>query len=415
MMHSTTHLRRLAPLAALALLLPAAALSQQPAADTSLLTHIAVQARQRATVVAAGAAAPNAASVTLYRDALADIQRHDLTTAATELSAALARTRDYALYRGELGYVTALLGRLDEAASEYTRAYQAQQRNAWYLAGLAVVRAGQRQYADAAGTIQLAAQSDSAVVDSLIAGAAAGWFESAGDRGGALTWARMAVQKSPGDAGSWLRIAMTLRARQDTTPEGEAAVRRYMTLSGDRAEKVAHALLAENLYNHGKTDSALALVTFAAQDTAYREYAAQLYLQAGRDAFQHRDVEKAIALLAQGRAFAVPAQLPAFSNITGRAMLLKLQSLLADAEETHSCDHAHAADSLATLTERNLREGVPFDSARTTMMLASVLPGFKQNAQTAIMSCRAPGAPARRPATRPATRPAARPAPARRP
>ena len=400
---------RAAVLCAAAAAFPALAAAQQAVAvpDSVVLEHIAAQARQRATVVMAGGAAPNANSATQYREALADIQRGDLNAAATGLTAALARARDNGLYRGDLAYVYARTGRLDDAITEYTRAYQAQQRNAWYLAGIAAVKAAQQKWADAAGTIQLATQGDSAVADSVIAGAAAQWFEAAGDRGGALTWSRIAVEKNPLDAASWLRVAVSLRARQDSSPEGETAVRRYLALRGEQADKVAHALLAENLYNHGKTDSALALVTFAAQDSAYREYAAQLYLQAGRDAFQRRDVERSLTLLGTGRGYAVPAQVPAFANITGRAQLLKLQSLLADVEESHSCETARSADSLATSIERNLQAGVSFDSARTTMMLTTVLPGFKQNAQSAIGSCRAPAAtPARRPA-----RPAARPRP----
>lgn len=404
--------RRIALAALLAALLPSLARAGQiEPADTALLNHVATMARQRATQIQGGAPPANAASVALYREALAEMQRGDWTAAATQLTAALARARDNPLYRGDLAFAYARLGRLDQAATEYTRAYQAQQRNAWYLAGLAAVRGVQRQWADAAGSIQLAVQSDSAVADSVIAPAAAAWFEFANDRSASLAWARIGVAKNPDHAPSWLRIAVALRARRDSTPEGEMAIRRYVTLRGDSAEKLALALMADILYNTGKTDSALTMVAVAAQDTSYREFAAQLFLQAGRDAFQRRDVDSAIALLNTGRAWSVPSQRAAFSNITGRAQLLKVQSMLADLEESRNCDQARAADSLVSQTERNLLEGVAFDSARTTMMLG-VLPGFKQNVQSAIASCRPAGqAPARRPPATPARRPAPAPRP----
>ncbi len=389
--------------------LPAAATAQLAAGDSSLIAYVSRMARQRAAQLSTGAPPTNAASLAQYREALADMERGNLTIAAAELTAALQRAPQNALFRGDRAYVYALMGHLDEAATEYTGAYQVQQQNAWYLAGVAVTRGAQHQWAQAAGTIQLAVQTDSTVADSVIAGAAAAWFEQAVDRTAALTWARMAVEKNPLDAPNWLRISMVLRARQDSTPEGEQAVRRYLSLSGEHADTVAYALLADHLYNRGQIDSALALVAVAAQDSAYREFASQLYLQAGRDAFQHRDIDRTMALLARGRTWSTPAQQPAFSNITGRAQLLKLSSMLAGLEQSHSCEAAHAADSLATRTEQSLQEGVPFDSARTVMMLTSVMPGIRQGVQSAIANCRpagqaAPPPPRRRPAAAPAPR-----------
>ena len=382
--------------------------AQQPAADTALMRHIAVQARQRdASLGTPAAPAPAQAQ---YREALADIERGDLPIASTELTAALQRARNNALFLGDRAYVYARLGQLDNAATDFTRAYQAQQQNAWYLVGLAAVRAAQRQWADAGGTIQLAANTDSAVIDSVTAPAAGNWLESAGDRTAALAWARLSVRKNPNDAPSWLRIALYLRQRQDSSSEGPEAISHYMALKGQNADRLAFALMAEQVYNSGKTDSGLALVRIAAQDSSYREYAAQLYLQAGRDAFQHRDIDHALALLATGRPWATPAQLPPYNNITGRAQLLKLQAMLANLEESHNCDSAHAADTMLMKTDSSLRAGASFDSARTNTMLTTILPGFRQNVQNAIASCRAPGAPAtpRRGAT-------PRPAPPRRP
>src|SRR4051812_41838283 len=145
MFHSTTPFARIAAAAVLPLVLPAVLASQQAPAtlsssDSVLLTHVAVMARQRSTALLGDRASANASSANQYREALADVDRGDLSTAATELTAALARARDNALYRGDLAFVYGRMGRFDEAATEFTRAYQALQRNAWYLAGLAVIK-----------------------------------------------------------------------------------------------------------------------------------------------------------------------------------------------------------------------------------------------------------------------------------
>jgi hypothetical protein len=394
-------------LAALMLAPPRIAAAQQSGADTVLLHHIAIQARQRdAQIGTANAPAPAAAQ---YREALADLERGEYPIAATELSAALQRARNNPLYLGDRAYAYAVQGQFDPAGRDYRAAYAAQQRNAWYIAALAELAAAQNNWTEAAGNAQLAANTDSAVVDSLFAPAAATWFASANDRTGAFTWSKLSTQRNPADAQSWLRIALFLRQRQDSSAEGPDAVRRYIALKGEHADRLAFALMAEQVYNSGKTDSGLALARIAAQDSGYREYAAQLYLQAGRDAFQHRDIPNTLALLTQGRQWATPAQLPAFSNITGRAQLLKLQSMLASIEESHNCDSAHVADTLLSKTEQSLREGASFDTARTNTMVNTVLPGFRQNVQSAISSCRQGGAATPRRSTAP------RPAPARRP
>ncbi len=138
-------------------------------------------ARQKATQLTAGQPAPPPATVAQYREALSDIDRGDLRAAAAGLSAALARAPRNAQFRGDLAYVYASGAHYDEAATEFQRAFQTLQGDVWYLVGLAATRAAQRQFVDAAGTIQLAASNDSAVVDSVVGPAAASWFEQAGD------------------------------------------------------------------------------------------------------------------------------------------------------------------------------------------------------------------------------------------
>ena len=414
MFQSRTHIR-LAVLAAITLVLPAVARAQAAAtlssADSALLAHIAVMARQRSTALLGDRAAGNAASAATYREALADIDRGELATAATELTAALARARDNALYRGDLAYVYARLGRFEDASTEYTRAYQALQRNAWYLMGIATVKAAQGQFPDAAGTVQLAASNDSAVVDSVTVGPAANWFGLTTDRTAALTWARMAVQKNPNDPNSYLTIARVLAQRGDSSGEGGAAIASYFRMHQGAADPMAYALWANDLYGKGKLDSAIAVMRNASSDSLYRRYLALYYLEAATRTSGGRgsNADSGLALLRSGREFADSATMIRYKYLTGRVQLMKLQTELSDT--TRSCDIANHANALADSIQMNLRDGASADTTRANMLLNTILPGFKQNAQAAVTSCRQPGAtPARRPpAPPPARRPARRP------
>jgi Flp pilus assembly protein TadD len=385
---------------------PATPAVQAAPGDTALWSLIGRSARAKTTELNPTTPAVNARVVTQYRDALSDIEAGRYGDALLTLQAVIQRAPQNPLYHGDLAYALLRAGRFDDAGNAYTRAYQLLQTNAWFLVGIAAVRAAQSQWPDAAGTIQLAAQTDSSVIVGPVASHASGWFEQAGDGSGALTWARLAVLRTPDDAASWLRIAKYLRARNDTTPEGPAAVMRFRALRPD--DRLGLALYADLLFSAGKVDSALALVAIAAQDSAYREFAAQMHLQAGRDLFQRRDSKGAIRVLTLGQQWATTAQRPAFSNIIGRADLLLLNAALTALENDRSCAAARSADSLAKNTEQNLRDGISFDSVRTMSMLENIVPQYKTNAANAVRTCS--DAPAARPAPR---RPAAVPRPAR--
>ena len=409
MFHSRTHIR-VAVMAAMTLVLPAFAYAQAAAtlssADSALLAHVAVMARQRSTALLGDRAAGNAASAATYREALADIDRGELATAATALTAALARARDNALYRGDLAYVYARLGRFEDASTEYTRAYQALQGNAWYLVGIAVVKAAQGQFPDAAGAVQLAASNDSAVVDSITVGPAASWFGLTSDRAAALAWARLAVAKNPNDPKSYLAIARVLAQRGDSSGEGGAAIASSFRMHQGPADPLASALWANDVYRRGQLDSAIALMRNASSDSLYRRYLALYYIEAATRASSGRitNADSGLALLRAGREFADSATLIQYRYLTGRVQLMKLQVELNDT--TRSCDIAHHANALADSIQANLREGAAADSSRANLLLNAILPGFKQNAQAAVTSCRQPGAtPARRPAPAPRRRP----------
>ena len=390
-------------LASAALAPPRAVAQVAPVIDSNFVKRMGQMARQRAVQLATPPAQPeNPRAVQQYRDALADMERGAFGDAATKLQAVLLRAPLNAMYHGDLAYAYLRLGQWEPASTEYTRAYQAQQQNGWYVLGIATTKAAQRPFADAAGAADLAAQTDSSVVDGVLASVTAGWFEAAGDRTRALAWARIAVQKSPDNAIDYLRIASYLMTRNDTTPEGIAAVRRYLALRP--GDKLGSAVYANYLYVAGNSDSAMTLAEFAAADSAYRAFAAQVFLSAGRSLLLRRDVDRTIQVLTKGQTWADSTQRPGFANILGRAQLLRLSALFTTYEDGHSCEVAHTLDTLMAATERNLRAGIPFDSLRTQSLIENVLPQYKANAQSAVQTCGAA-----RPTNRPPQRPAPRP------
>src|SRR5258708_31878680 len=109
------------------------AAAQLPAAlDTAFTRHVAERARQRAAQLIGTPAQPeNQGVVRQYREALSDMDSAKWTDALASLLAVTRRAPTNAMYQGDLAYVHLRAGQLDPAATEYTKAYQAQQQNGW--------------------------------------------------------------------------------------------------------------------------------------------------------------------------------------------------------------------------------------------------------------------------------------------
>lgn len=389
----------------LALFLAAPLMAQAPQApqaavapDTSYLAHVMQQARARADQLAAQRADQRADAQ--YREAVAEIERGAYSDAALSLQAALQRSRNNPKYHGDLGYVYGRMRQWSDAYASFVNAYQNQQQNKWYLLAAAVAKAEQRSWGDAAGTVQLAVSADSAMIDARLAQLAASWYQQAGDGTQAITWARIAISKDSTDGRSWLRVAAALNARNDSSPESAVAIRRAWALLPE--DRLANGLFAGLLYRLDQMDSALARAAFAAQDSSYREFAAHLHLEAGRVALGRRALARSRQALETGLPWATEAQRPAYQNLLGRGELLRATGMLEALQARANCDSARVVDTLLSTAERNLAAGVSYDSTRTTMILAQVLPSYKTQARQAVeSSCRAPSAPARRPARRP--------------
>jgi len=392
-------MKRLLLLACVMAAAPAAA--QTTSADTSWVTQIAQRARAKATELQAGQR-PDQRAEAQYTEAVAEMERGAFSDAALTLQAALQRSRGNAKYRGDLAYAYARAGSWPEAHEAWIQAYRAMNQNPWYLVGASLAKAQQRSWADAAGTIQLAVQADSSIIDGRMAREAASWFQQAGDGAQALAWAQLAVARDSTDGRSWLRVAAAMNARSDSSPEALTAIRKAAMLLPE--DRLANALLAGLLWRSGQIDSALERAAVAAQDSSYRSFAANLYFEAGRQAISRREAARARAALARGREFAADSsQRLGIAYMMGRAELLYASELLRGLETAPNCDSARLADTVLASAQRNLTEGAPFDSARAPMFINQVLPNYRTQAANAVHSSCSGAAPAR-PGARPPAR-----------
>jgi len=170
---------------------------------------------------------------------------------------------------------------------------------------------------------------------------------------------------------------------------------------------------ANYLYVAGQNDSAMTFAEYAASDSTYRPFAAQVFLAAGRTLLVRRNTDAALTVLRKGQDWADSTQRPSFRLFIGRAQLLQVSAALNSYQDHPNCDLAHAADSLTTVASANLRAGLMVDSARTQQLLEMVVAPDSANAQAAVHNCASASQPQRGRPTRPAARPAqpARPRP----
>lgn len=385
-----------------ALLATPAALSAQDL--DSLFVAAAERARLKATELA-GSARPDGGA-RQYTEALTDLQAGRWSDAALSLQAAMQRNRTNPVYQGDLGYALARQAQWEEAADAFASASRIQAQNAWYMVGLAAVRAVQQRWADAAGTFQLAHSTDTAVLQAPRLAAVAGQaYEAAGDRARAAEWYQIAIARSPNDAETWLRLAILQRARNDTA--GVTTIRRYMALRPN--DRLGSAVYATWLSERGQIDSALALAALAAEDSAYRPYAAEVYLAAGVNLLRARDLARAVDVLNRGKPWASAELQPTYAFYVGSAEMQQLAVRLNDLQESQSCEGTRGLDTLVARVERNLRSGRAVDSTRADMFLTQILPSYQNNVvqmtQTFCDPARQRRQPARQPARRPGNRP----------
>ena len=381
-----------------ALALPRAASAQ---ILDSLLIHASARARQKHEQLSPGL---RDGGVRQYTEARVDLDSGRWADAILSLTAAMQRGRNNPLYHGEMGYAQARLARWDEAGDAYASAARLQSTNAWWIVALGAIRAAQRRWADAAGTLQLAAQTDTSVVDARFAAIAAQAYEAASDRAKAAEWYATATQLNPEDADSWLRLGLIQRSRSDTA--GATTIRRLLRLRP--GDKLASAVLATYLSEAGQQDSALALAAAAADDSSYRPYAAEVYLRAGSALLREREFIRAVAVLKRGEPWSAIDLKPTYAFYLGIGEIQLLSMRLNNLQENQSCDSTRGLDTLVARIDSNLRAGRAVDSTRADLLLTQILPGYRTNATQ--MTARFCDPARRRPAQRPAQRPAPRPA-----
>ncbi len=375
-----------------AVALPVLARAQTPAATTatpaataadttSLLEYAANQARivaarlDSAAVAQSGRRAPNDPSFTQYSNGLVQLQNGQCEAAYLLFRSAVASSPNSARNHGDLAYSLACRQRLDDAGTEYATAIRLQSANPWYYVGLAGVRSAQQRWTEAAANYSLALATDSTILTQNMLDSAATAFQEAGNAEELLNWSRTGTQKFPNDASPWLRVAMMLRRRGDTGPEGLNAIRHFHALEPDN--RLGDAILSLYLSDAGQNDSALAYASLASADSSLREYASLVYLRVGAHMLQNREFERAAQVLYDGRAMASPGNHARYSLYLAHANIQRAVPLFQDAVAKKNCTEGNTVDSILASVDTDLHESMSLDSAQTVHILNDILPQFK--------------------------------------
>ena len=385
-----------------AVTLPALARAQQstaaPAVTTSvvdtvpLLEHAATSARavaarlDSAAVAQSGRRAPADPSATQYQNGLVQLLNGQCEAAYLLFRAAVASSPNSARNHGDLAFSLVCRQRLDDAATEYATALRLQSANPWYYVGLAAVRSMQQRYTEAAANYTLALATDSTILFPQLLDSATASFQSAGNADELFNWSKIGTEKFPNDAASWLRVAMMLRRRGDTGPEGLNAIRHFHALQPDN--RLGDAIFSLYLSDGGQNDSALAYASLASADSALREYASLVYLRVGAHMLQSRDFERAARVLNDGRNMATPGNHARYSLYLAHANIQRAVPLFQDAVAKKNCTEGNTVDSILTTVDHDLHESISLDSVQSQHIIDSILPQFKSRVADFKGTCR---------------------------
>jgi tetratricopeptide (TPR) repeat protein len=323
--------------------------------------------------------------LTQYQDALAKLQAGQLFEALQAMQNAIRANTNSALYHGDMAAIQIALQSVDDASLELVRARQIQPQNQWYTVALGAVKALRQQYSDASLNLDVAVSADSAIVDSVVAEAGVAWSWRGRRTAQAQAWAMIATQRWPGTAEPWLRLATIYRQQRDTA-HGMPAIQHYYTLRP--ADHVGQLLYAFYLYDTGRNDSALAMATAAAEDSAQRDRAAEVMYGVGARSLQlastdtvraHQmgHVDTALIALSRAKAGSTDELRPRIQLVLGYAQLTRVAVLDQQAEHDRACAPAMVLDSLVTQASENLRAGLPLDSIRVAPILDATIPQYR--------------------------------------
>ena len=372
---------------------PAAPAPAATAVDTvPLLEHAAAEARivaarlDSAAAAQAGRRAPADPSATQYQNGLVQLLSGQCEAAYLLFRSAVASSPNSARDHGDLAFTLVCRQRLDDAATEYATAIRLQSANAWYYVGLAGVRSMQQRYVEAAANYTLALATDSTILYPQMLDSATVVFQQAGNGDELLNWSRMGTQKFPNDAASWLRVAMMLRRRGDTGPEGLNAIRHFHALEPNN--HLGAAIFSLYLMDSGQNDYALAYASLASADSALREYASLVYLRVGAHMLQAQAFDRAAQVLNDGRNMAAPGNHARYSLYLAHANIQRAVPLFQDAVAKKNCTEGNTVDSILTTVDHDLHESMSLDSAQTVHILNDILPQFKQRVGEFKGTCR---------------------------
>lgn len=247
-----------------------------------------------------------------------------------------------------------------------------------------VALASARRWADAASTMALVAEVDSANIDSLFVFKITNYYQQVPDSANLLVWTRIATERLPTQASYLYSLAIMVAARGDTTSAIDA-IKRYIELKpNDGRGMLTYAVW---LSSRGQTDSSLAWAHRAADaDSMLRPSAAGLFLRAGRNVFQDTTLagpvrfQRTDSILSIGQPWATGQTRALVGYIRGLSQV-QLASLAAqDAQANRSCDAVRRTSDLLTSAEANIIVGVSINREQANQILSQYIPQLRQSA-----------------------------------
>jgi len=363
------------------------ALRQNPNSSSAYLCKVSVLRAQNAPADSILATLLLAAQVdslnSLVLRQLAAIyeQRHDTTNLITTLDRILRIDVREDQLRVGLAQLYASRSMLDSALAVINRGLEAAPSSVELLKTKGVILGAMSRWADAGSAMEQVAGIDSMNIDSLFAFRIVNYFRAAPDSAKLLAWLKVVTYRLPLQPLYWYQLAELSYARGDTA----GAVRsqqEYLKLLP--ADKRGHLAAARYLMGAGLMDSALVHLDTACTDSAFRPFAAPLYLQAGLAAYRDSNWTVAEQRLQRARDYAQGGTVVPAAFFLGLAQVQLAVRADSAAQVGRNCDAARRESQLWTNAEQNITTGGRQNPDAANQLLTQVIPAYKQRSDAMI-------------------------------
>ncbi len=283
------------------------------------------------------------------------------------------------------------MGRSEDALAIIDQGLETNPASVELLRAKGVAQGALSRWAEAAQTLELAAQVDTAVVDSAFVVRITNYYKNVPDSVRLYHWTVVGTRRFPRMPAYWYDLSTLSIARGDTSQSMEAA-RQYLQLQPNDGR--AHLLLARPYSLRGLHDSAIVhSEAAAAADSALRPYVAGFFFQAGVQALRDTNFVVAVQRLQKATDWAGDPRLrgPA-AHFLSLAQIQLAAGWDREAEATRNCELVRRVLAILPDAEQNMIAGVAVDRDRANTALTQWIPGLRQRAEAFLRNFRCPAA-----------------------